>query len=486
MGKYLLGLDCGHTVTKAVLFDLAGNEIASGKGANEQISLHPGWQERTMEDAASAATQAIKGAIKDINPEEIIALGVCGHSDGLYLLDKDLKPLRNAIFATDNRAKEVAERLAKSVGDKLLATIGQFLFPASPAALLVWLKENEPENYKNIGAVLHCKDWINAHLTGIIAEDVSDSAGSYVDMNSYQISDEVLQLTGLTDLKPTLKKPNFSTTIIGTITEEIAKQTGLSPKTKVIAGAHDVHAAAIGVGAYEFGETSLIFGTWSINQVFANIPTPDFRWHTRASITPNRWLHMCTSPASASNANWFYDLFGIHSIDEVTKLLTEADKALTNNDRPLYFPYLFGGPAGTAEGAHLIGARGWHTRPELTASVLEGVVFNHKHHFDMLSEKLDTSKRIVATGGSMQSPVWAQLAADVFDREIEISNTQESGARGIAMLAGVATNTYATIEDAITKCVKIERTVKPNPERAKFFKDRYQQYRDEAKRIIKV
>ena len=104
----------------------------------------------------------------------------------------------------------------------------------------------------------------------------------------------------------------------------------------------------------------------------------------------------------------------------------------------------------------------------------------------MLSEKLDTSKRIVATGGSMQSSVWAQLAADVFDREIEISNTQESGARGIAMLAGVATNTYATIEDAITKCVKIERTVKPNPERAKFFKDRYQQYRDEAKRIIKV
>ena len=86
----------------------------------------------------------------------------------------------------------------------------------------------------------------------------------------------------------------------------------------------------------------------------------------------------------------------------------------------------------------------------------------------------------------MQSPVWAQLAADVFDREIEISNTQESGARGIAMLAGVATNTYASIEVAITKCVKIERTVKPNPERAKFFKDRYQQYRDEAKRIIKV
>ena len=288
MAKYLLGLDCGHTVTKAVLFDLAGNEIASGKGANEQISLHPGWQERTMEAAASAATSAIKEAIAGINPDEIIALGVCGHSDGLYLLDKNNKPLRNAIFATDNRAKDIADRLAKSVGDKLLNLIGQFLFPASPAALLVWLKENEPENYKNIGAVLHCKDWINAHLTGVVAEDVSDSAGSYVDMHTYEISDEVLELTGLTEIKSSLKVPSFSTQVIGTITKEISELTGLSEKTKVIAGAHDVHAAAVGVGAYEFEETSLIFGTWSINQVFADKPIPDNRWHTRASVEPNR------------------------------------------------------------------------------------------------------------------------------------------------------------------------------------------------------
>ena len=179
MGKYLLGLDCGHTVTKAVLFDLAGNEVASGKGNNEVISLHPGWQERTMEAAASAAITAIAEAVKSIDANEIIAIGVCGHSDGLYLLDKNKKPLRNAIFATDNRAKEISEKLSKTIGDKLMSIIGQHLFPASAGALLVWVKENEPENFKNLGFMLACKEWIRTTLTDSIGADISDASGYF-------------------------------------------------------------------------------------------------------------------------------------------------------------------------------------------------------------------------------------------------------------------------------------------------------------------
>jgi L-xylulokinase len=130
--------------------------------------------------------------------------------------------------------------------------------------------------------------------------------------------------------------------------------------------------------------------------------------------------------------------------------------------------------------------RGWHTKFDLAATVIEGVVFNHKHHFDMLSETLDTSKRIIATGGSMQSKVWAQLVADVFNREIVLSDTQESGARGIAMLAGVATGQFSSIQDAISKCVRVKGSVKPNPERVKLFADRYLNYRAEAKKLINV
>ena len=268
------------------------------------------------------------------------------------------------------------------------------------------------------------------------------------------------------------------------ITETIAARTGLKTGTPVIAGVHDVHAAAIGVGAFEFGDVSLIFGTWSINQVFANTPKPDSRWHTHASIEKNRWLHMCTSPASASNANWFWELFGISELEELEKALKNAEKSLLSEDRAFFMPYLFGGPAGTTPGASLIGARGWHTKADVSATVIEGIVFNHKHHFDMLSEKVDTSGRIVATGGSMQSEVWAQLVADIFNREIEISDADESGARGLAMLVGVATGIYSSIDDAVLKCVKTSRIYKPNAERVTFFAERYQRYREHAKDLV--
>jgi L-xylulokinase len=486
MGKYLLGLDCGHTITKAVLFDFAGNEIASGKGLNEVISTHPGWQERSMIAAADAAIIAIAEAVKDIDTNEISAIGVCGHSDGLYLLDSQNKPLRNAIFATDNRAAEIAEELARTVGGQILPRIGQYLFPASPGALLVWLKRNEPENFKKIGAVLHCKDWINAVLTENVGSEVSDASGSYADLNSHEISDEVLSMLGLSELKKVLSKPVFATTQLGKITQSVATKTGLKEGTPVIAGSHDVHAAAIGVGAYDVGETSLIFGTWSINQVFADKPSPDMRWHTRASVAPGRWLHMSTSPASASNANWYWDLIGISSQNDLVATLNEVEQHLMNEDRPLFFPYLFGAPAGMAPGASFVGIRGWHSKFDIAASVLEGIVFNHKHHFDILSEKLDTSKRIVATGGSMQSPVWSQLVADVFNREIELSDTQESGARGVALLAGVSIGKFNSVESAIKSAVRIKGTVKPNSERKMLFMNRYSQYRIESKRITGV
>jgi L-xylulokinase len=195
---------------------------------------------------------------------------------------------------------------------------------------------------------------------------------------------------------------------------------------------------------------------------------------------------MSTSPASASNANWYWDQVGIKDQNELTAFINETNDSFAKEDRPLFFPYLFGGPAGSSTGASFVGLKGWHTKYEVAASVMEGVVFNHKHHFDMLSEKLDTSKRIVATGGSMQSPVWAQLVADIFNREIELSDTQESGARGIALLAGVGVGTYKSIDDAISKSVRIKSVVKPSNKNKELYERRYKQYRAEAKRIIGV
>ena len=486
MTKYLLGIDAGHTVTKAVLFNELGEQIQVGRGSNEQLSPHPAWQERSMEEALRAATEAVRSATQGIDPEKIVGIGVCGHSDGLYILDKNQKPFRNAILATDNRADQISTELAESIGARLLELIGQHLFPASPAALLLWLRKNEPEVFQQIGAVMHCKDWIRFGLTGVLGTDVSDASGSFADLNSHMWSDETLEITGLTELKDALPPLHFSDEIVGYLTEESAKACGLKVGIPVIAGAHDVHAAAVGVGAYGFGEASLIFGTWSINQVFASKPEPDLRWHTRASIAPNRWLHMSTSPTSASNANWFWDLIGVKDLSELTTLLDSLESVILQEDRPLYFPYLFGGPAGSNTGAQFIDLRGWHSAEHLAASVIEGVIFNHKHHLDMLATKLDMNDRLIATGGSIQSPVWAQLIADIFQREIGISDTEESGARGMAILSGVAVGIFESLDQAIKSTTRISRVVNPNVDRKDYFNQRYEKYRLHALELLGI
>lgn len=486
MEKFLLGIDAGHTVTKAVLFNAQGEQLQVGRGSNEQLTPNPSWQERNMQDALLAATDAVRLATQGIRAEQVAGIGVCGHSDGLYILDKSLKPFRNAILATDSRADEISKKLAEAVGDELLELIGQHLFPASPAALLIWLRENEPENFARIGAIMHCKDWIRYGLTGVLGTDVSDASGSFADMREHVWSDRTLEITDLSDLKNALPPLNFSDEIVGSLTDEAAKLCNLKAGIPVIAGAHDVHAAAIGVGAYKLNAASLIFGTWSINQVFSSQPKPDFRWHTRASVTPDRWLHMSTSPTSASNANWFWDLIGIKDLSKLTELLGQIENVKLQEDRPIYFPYLFGGPAGSNVGAQFINLRGWHSSVHIAASVIEGIVFNHKHHLDMLRSKLDIDDLIIATGGSVQSPVWAQLIADIFQSDIAISDTDESGARGMAMLSGVAVGIFDSIEDAISTSTRISHIVKPNRELSKFFEKRYDLYREHAKSLIGI
>lgn len=486
MEPLFLGIDAGHTITKAVLFDKDGRQIAIGRGTNVQLSPEPSWQERDMNEAKRAAWDAIRSAIKEINPARIVAIGVCGHGDGLYLLDKNQKPLRNAILATDNRAPDIAERLSLDHGNDLLRLMGQHIYSASPAALLIWLRKHEPKNFAQIGSVINCKDWIRCTLTGVVSAEVADASGSFVDMTTHQWSDEILRLTGLTELKPALPPLAYAHEVVGVLSQEAAFELGLIPGTQVVAGTHDVHAAAIGVGAYETGIASIIFGTWSINQVFSDKPIPDYRWHTRASVVPNRWLHMCTSPSSASNANWFWNVMGISTSEELEAHLAAADSTFMQSDRALYFPYLFGGPAGTTPGAQLQGLRGWHSREHLLASIIEGIIFNHKHHLDILRSKVWISSRLIATGGSLQSRVWAQAIADIFDQEIQISDAQESGARGVAALAGFGSGYFSSIEDMTLKTTRIERVLLPNPERVQFFRERYDRYREAATKIIGV
>ncbi len=482
----LLGIDAGHTVTKAVLVDEDGRQVALGQSHVPHVETDSTWQEHDMEAQWRAVAEAVRVCLDGVDPARVRGVGACGHSDGVYLFTRQGDAVRPSILATDSRAQAQAELLEHTAGQELLASIGQVLFPASPGAVLLWLAEHEPQSLAAADHVGNCKDWLRFKLTGVAGTDVSDASGSFADMHTHAWSDRALDLSRVTGARRLLTPISAASDVVGSVTESAAELTGLRAGTPVVAGAHDVHAAALGVGAVGVGAVSVILGTWSINQVMSDAPSPDPRWHTRASLRADRWLHMSTSPASASNVNWAASTFG-WEVSALAELVPAAVARLQRDPAlPVFLPYLYGAPAGTNPGARFLEVRGWHRREDLLAAVIGGVAFNHRHHLDMLAERIRATGPIHLTGGAARNPAWCQLISDTMQREVVRSDTEESGARGSAMLAGIGIGVYGGIDDASARATRIVDRFQPDPASGERLEAAYQHYRTFARAAIGV
>jgi L-xylulokinase len=262
------------------------------------------------------------------------------------------------------------------------------------------------------------------------------------------------------------------------VTARAAAETGLAAGTPVVTGAHDVDAAALGMGAATAGAVSIVMGTFSINQVASADFRLDHRWQARSFLSPGSWLHMSTSPSSASNMDWAVRLLGPH--DAAAKpdfaAAVAAAAAVDAAEAPLFLPFLYGSPHGAGIGAHFADVRGWHGRNHLLRAVLDGVVFNHRTHLDALRERFVPTGPARLGGGGSRSPLWSQLLADAAGLAVEITDTDEAGARGAAALAGIGLGWYASPAEATAATVRVVRRHDPNPDPV--LEERYRRYRD--------
>jgi L-xylulokinase len=177
MADYLLGIDNGATVSKVVLFDLHGQAIQIASEQTAADYPQPGWVERSTELLWQSTAAAIRAAISadGIRPAQIIAIGTCGHGNGLYLLDRQGAPARPGILSMDTRATAlVADWQAHGVLDAIGPRILQTSYAGQPPALLRWVKQHEPGVYARIGAALPAKDYIKYRLSGALTTDLSD------------------------------------------------------------------------------------------------------------------------------------------------------------------------------------------------------------------------------------------------------------------------------------------------------------------------
>ena len=284
----LLGIDSGLTVTKAVIFDIDGTPLAVSRRRVTQFMPKPRHIERDMDELWTATADAIREAIalSGRPASDIQAISATAHGDGIYLLGHDQKPLGRAILSLDSRAGEIVDRWDGEVADASIALTGQIPHVSAPSALLAWIRENEPERFKQIGHFISCKDWLRFCLTGIIGTDRTEASTSFTNVRTQDYSSDALKLFGLEALVHALPPASRSDQIIGRVTREAALQAGLAEGTPVVAGLHDVTASALGAGGYGQGVVAVIAGTYSINETLSSEPRVDRRWFCRNGIAP--------------------------------------------------------------------------------------------------------------------------------------------------------------------------------------------------------
>jgi L-xylulokinase len=275
MSPYLLGIDSGLTVTKAVVFDEDGRQRGVGAVNNAHKSPHPRWVEQDMDRLWESCYGAIRQALDEagIGGGDIAAVGVSGHGDGIYLVDEEGRPVRAGVLSLDSRAYKVLERWQESgVTDRALELAGQKPFASLAATLLTWFKEHEPESFERTRWILYVKDWLRYKLTGEYATDPTEASSGFTDVNTQEYSPEVLSLYGLEEVQGKLPPVVACTGVVGEVTREAAEATGLAGGTPVVSGAHDIDACPVGVGCTKPGQLTMIAGTWSINGVISDRP----------------------------------------------------------------------------------------------------------------------------------------------------------------------------------------------------------------------
>jgi xylulokinase len=480
--SHVIGLDVSTTATKAVVLDTYGSVRAVAASSYPFQTPRPLWSEQDPEVWWTAGVQAIRTALSDggIRGDDVDAIGLAGQMHGLVVLGADREVLRPAILWNDQRTEAQCDLIRATVGrDRLIAVTGNDALAGFTAPKLVWVREREPEVWSRIAHVLLPKDFVRLRLTGDLALDKADGAGTLLfDLAARDWSPEVVTALGIDPAW--LPATHEGTTITGVVSNEAADATGLRAGTPVVAGGGDQSAAAVGVGAVEPGVASLSLGTSGV--VFATtdgpLIDPEARLHSFCHAVPGLWHVMGVMLSAAGSLRWFRDALapGV----AFPALIEEANDVPAGSDGLLFLPYLSGErtphPDPRAR-AGFIGLTGRHGRPHMTRSVLEGVAFGLRDSLELMrSIGVGVFGEIRATGGGSASSLWRGVLADVLETTVVTTTTSEGAAQGAAMLAAVGVGWFPTVEAACAELVTLGERVDPSAQ-ADVYRGPYARYR---------
>ncbi|RJP20804.1 MAG: xylulokinase [Candidatus Omnitrophota bacterium] len=489
---YLIGIDVGTSGTKTVLFDAEGQALA---GVTEEYPLHtphPGWTEQDPEDWWTATVNSISGVLtkSGVSPGEIRGIGLSGQMHGSVFLDDLNQVVRPAILWNDSRTADACIEITETIGEKrLLELASNPALTGFTAPKAVWLKKHEPENFQRTKKLLLPKDYVRYRLTGEIAMEVSDGAGTLLfNVAQRNWSNEILDALGIPrEWMPPIYE---STAVCGVITPDVANRTGLKPGTPVVGGGADNACGATGTGVVVEGRVLSSLGTSGV--VLAPSKTcqtdPQGRVHTFCHSVPDRWYLMGVVLSAGMSLRWYRDVIadsertqgeqaGTDPYDVLTAL---AEQAPIGSEGLLFLPYLTGERTPHkdpyARGG-FIGLTIRHQRRHLVRAVLEGITFAMRDSLEIIRSLGVDIKEIRATGGGAKSAFWRQLQADIYGCEIAVIGSDQGPAFGAAIMAGVGTGVYKSIPEACDAIISVVQRTEPNAARVNEYNDYYNIYR---------
>lgn len=462
--------------------------LASGTEEHANFaSPEPGWAEQDPRDWWRAASLAVRKALQaaGLSGESIAAVGFSGQMHGAVLLDENDDVIRPALIWCDQRTEAQSKELVRAIGlDRLIQLTCNPPLTNFTLTKLLWVRENEPKNWQRVRKVMLPKDYVRMRMTGESAIDVADASGTLLlDVAQRTWSTEVLNKTGI-DIQ-LLPKLFESQEICGSLSEAGARETGLRKGTPVVAGAGDQAAGAVGMGITRAGVVSATIGTSGV--VFAATDRPSLdpkgRLHTFCHAIPGRWHVMGVTQAAGLSLRWFRDNFGSgpdDGRDPYERLSAEAATIQPGSEGVFWAPYLMGERTPHLDPlarAAFVGLSASHSRPHLIRAILEGVTYSLKDTFSIFDEIHVPVERIRLGGGGARSPLWQQIQADVYAHEVEILKAEEGAAYGAAILAGVGSGCWKSVDEACDATVRVAKRVGPGKETSAVMQRGYRTYR---------
>ena len=477
--KLYIGVDLGTSAVKLLLMDAEGKILNVVTKEYPLEFPQPGWSQQAPEDWRKAVMDGIPELLEGHNGADVAGIGCGGQMHGLVILDEEDNVIRPAILWNDGRTARQVDYLNGVIGkEKLSRLTANIAFAGFTAPKILWVRENEPENFAKIAKIMLPKDYVNYILTGVHACDYSDASGMLLlDVQHKCWSQEMLSICGVSESQ--MPKLFESYACIGTVRPGIAKALGIPETVKVAAGAGDNAAAAVGTGVVGEGGCNISLGTSGTVFISSEKFGVDSNNALHAFAHADGGFHLMGCMLSAASCNkWLMD--DIYQTKDYAAEQAPISAEKLGENHVYFLPYLMGERSpinDTNARGTFIGMTMDTTRADLTQAVLEGVAYAIRDSVEVarsLGIVINSSK---ICGGGAKSPLWKVICANVLNAELECLESEQGPGMGGAMLAMVAAGEYGSVQEVCDKFVRVASTVKPEPALVAKYEKRYQQFK---------